>query len=59
MKDSEAVTHKCIELLSIYLVAEDKYPDYNESRKLTAKRSLLADQLGVDFVNMLEQTISV
>jgi Cell division control protein 14, SIN component len=58
MKESESVTHKCIELLAIYLSQEEKYSDYTSSRDLVAKRSILADQLGLEFVTVLEQTLA-
>lgn len=56
MKHFEAITHKCIELFTVYLHQETNYPDYNANRQVVSKRLLLIEYLGRDFVEMLEVT---
>lgn len=50
----EEVTHKCIELFTIYLGAETGYPDYLPKRQQINKKLLLIEFMGRPFAEQVE-----
>ncbi len=59
MKVKENITHKVIELLTVYLQKEQLYPDYINGREVDQKKSLMAEFLGVQFVKLLESNVMI
>ncbi len=53
MRNCEEITHKCIELFTIYLHPEKEYPDYNDSRESIDKKQILSEILGREFVDSI------
>lgn len=56
MRSCDEITHKCIELFTVYLQREDSFPDYRVRESVDKKR-LLTGILGPEFVRNLERTI--
>ncbi|KAJ3304924.1 60S ribosomal protein L3 [Kappamyces sp. JEL0829] len=59
MRACESITHKCIELFTIYLQHEGGYPDFTIDRLLSSKRLLLIEYMGREFVEKLEKMVGI